>query len=186
MSHPSGECVQAFDNIGHLLDESVWFPSYVFRGRWSQFFFFDSDWMFDPAFVERVQTLLQIEGGRCACIVNVDRTVRTDDRLFFIDRHTLPAAYRELLFGTTASEGWFTDIGRFGGCSDGNEWCLYAERASEIAVMGVRSAAQAERFRPVLSQLHAAPLAGALADPPSYGFEVLSPQWRNELLKHYG
>jgi len=186
MNHLSGECAQALANIRHLLDESRWFPEYVFRGQWSRFFFFDSDWMFDPAFVERVQTLLKIDGGKCVCIANFDRTVRRDDRLFFIDRHTPPVAYRELLCGAPPSEGWFTDIGRFGCCSDADDWCMYSERASEIAVIGIRSAARVEQIRPVLTQFHAAPLAEAIADPPSYGFEVLSPQWRTELLKQYG
>ena len=186
MNHVRSECTQALKNIHTLLDEERWFPEYVFRGRWSRVFFFDSDWMFDEDFVELAQTLLQIDGGKCVCLANFDRTVRTDDRLFFIDANTSPGTYRAVLFGTPSHEGWLDDIGRFGCCSDARDWCLYSERASEIAVIAIRSDAQVDRFRPVLTRVHAEPIAEAIADPLSFGFEVLLPHWRTELCKQYG
>lgn len=187
MKHLPDEHARALATLQTLLDETRWFPEYVFRGAWDRFFFFDSDWMFDAGFVAQAQTLLRMDGGSCVCVANFDRTVRTDDRLFFIDADTSPAAYLEVLDGKRVGEGWYNDIGRFGCCADASDWCIYAERACEIGVFAIRSAAQVERYRPVLSKFHALPIAEAMdiADPLPWGFEVLNPHWRGALLEHY-
>jgi hypothetical protein len=189
MNETRSECAKALSNIGHSLDEARRFPRNVFRGQWSTYFF-DSDRIFDGGFVEQVKGLLDIEGGVCACLINLDCTAEADrdDHVLFIERSTAPDIYRGLLRGAHPGRGWIHDMGRFACSSDLCQWLIYCERASEIAVIGIRSGASVERYAPLLSQLNAAQIAEAIGKPLSYGFssEALSSQWRSELLKDYG
>jgi hypothetical protein len=79
--------------------------------------------MFDSEFVAHVKALLEIEGGACACLLNLDRAVEGggSDRSFFIDRDTAADAYGTLLRGAHPGDGWVHDIERFSGSSIASE-----------------------------------------------------------------
>lgn len=189
MEAPIHACAKAADNLTSNLYLDRRFPRNVFGPAWCEFFFFDSDWMFDPAFVGYVKALLEVEGASCACMTNIDAAggnERRDSR-FIIDRTTTPEAYRSLLAGKGPTVGWINDIERFGCTSEVSEWCMYCERASEIAVIAVRRGVSPERYLPVLAPFKAARLADAVKQPLAYGFssQALSEAWRSELLIEY-
>jgi hypothetical protein len=186
----SSECESALLNVEKCLAPDVRFPRNVFVGQWDQFFFFDSDLLFDSAFVDQVKTLLDIEGAACACLVNLDISTETagGNRQFFIDRGTTPSSYKDLLRGEHPGQGWIYDIGRFGCVSDLRQWAIYCERNSEIATIAIRSQSAIDRYGLFLSRLNAMRVTDAVSKPISYGFspEALSAEWRNVLLQEYG
>jgi len=189
MNAMRNECLNALSNLSKTIDAGRRFPRNVFLGPWSDFLFFDSDWLFDARFVEQVKSLLDIEGGTCACLANLDQITDGDqDRhLLFIDGSTTQNAYRLLLKGETSGSGWIHDMDRFACVSDVSQWCIYCERASEIAVIGFQTDISVERYMLVVAQLKAARIAEAAWHDLFYGFsaQALSAQWRSELLQEY-
>jgi hypothetical protein len=152
-------------------------------------FFFDCDWIFSAEFIDKINLLLQIEGSRCACISNLDETWNgIDQRSFVIDQHTAEDDYLSVLQGGIGIEnGWIYEIGRFGCMTEVGQWCIYCERKSEIAVIGIRKGVSLNKYNPVISQFRALPIEEAIERPLTYGFSprALSTEWRNELLKQY-
>jgi hypothetical protein len=187
MTHDS--CVKASENLDTAVHSDWRFPAYVFRADWSDFFFFDSDWIFNVDFVQHVKTLLDVENGTCACLSNLDapKGVERQDSRFFIDRQTPPDAYRSLLIGAGPGSGWIYDMDRYACISDVSDWCIYCERASEIAIIALRSAISVQAYLPTIEKFKAARIDEAIKRPGPYGFSdrALSAQWRNELSVRY-
>ncbi|MGH8020743.1 MAG: hypothetical protein ACREIA_21145 [Opitutaceae bacterium] len=180
-------CQKALANLSRALDARRWFPEAVFLGQWSSFLFFDSDWIFEGPFVEKAKALLQIEGGQCAGISNLDEAVGGGGSSFFIDQKIAGQDYQSFLKGPRVGDGWIYGVDRFGCTSDVGQWCIYCERRNEIAVIAVRESRAVEKYRAAIAQFKAMPIDQAVALPLSYGFSerALSAEWRAELLKHY-
>jgi len=181
--------IAALAGVRNLIAVDRWFPRNVFVGDWADFFFFDSDWMFDAQFVQPVKDLLDAEEGRCACLLNLDSAaVGTEQNgAFFIDQQTTPDVYQSLLKGEGPASGWVYDVARYGCASDKRMWCMYCEQASEIAVIAFRRPGASARYVSPIAQFHAARLDEAIKGSLSYGFSehALSVQWRDELLREY-
>ena len=175
-------------NLILAINASREFPKNVFPGNWGEFFFFDSDWLFDAQFVERARELLEIEGGNSACMSNLDAAPGTERSSFFIDKEITGQAYATFLSGPNVEEGWIYGVDRFGCTSDVGQWCIYCERRNEIAVIAVRDSRGTEKYEAVIAQFKALPIGQAVAKPISYSFSdrALSAEWRGELLKQYG
>jgi hypothetical protein len=190
MSTIRSDRTRALLNLGKAVDVRRRFPRNVFLGQWRDFLFFDSDWIFDAAFVEQVKLLLAIEGGTCVCLANLegDPQLYQDEQPLFIEQSTTQGVYRSFLGGSDPINGWMYNVGRFGCTSDVGQWCIYCERRSEIAVIGFLSSAPTEPYMPLVAQLKAARIADAIEGRLSYGFspEALSEQWRGMLLQEYG
>lgn len=182
-------CAKATDNVTRQIYHDRQFPRNVFGAQWYQFFFFDSDWMFEAEFVGYVKSFLESEGATCACLTNID-AAKHGERLesrFLIDRTTSPEEYQSLLKGAGPGTGWIYDIDRYGCASDVCEWYIYCERRSEIGVIAIRRDVSPERYIPVIAQFKAVSLREAIEKPLTYGFSprALSEGWRRELLAEY-
>ena len=182
-------CTVAVANVRHGINADRRFPKNVFAGDWNDFLFFDSDWMFDVEFVEHVKAFLNAEDGTCACLKNLDSAATGEgaEDSFLVDRQTTRGDYQSLLSGESPGTGWVFDFGRFGCASDKGLWCMYCERANEIAVIAFRHSSVVERYALPTAQFRAVRLTEAVAEPLSYGFSerALSVAWRNELLREY-
>ncbi|MGB7219763.1 MAG: hypothetical protein WBD07_13275 [Vicinamibacterales bacterium] len=180
-------CASAAVNVRHGINRDRRFPLNVFVGDWEEFLFFDSDWMFAAEFVQYIKTLLDLENGACACLLNLDSATAGEkaERLFFIDRQTTPGTYQSLLSGDGPASGWAYDVDRYGCSSDTGAWCMYCERANEIAVIALRSSSSLERYRSGITQFHAVRFREAVEEPLSYGFSALPMPWRAEALRQY-
>jgi hypothetical protein len=189
MAEMQGPRAKARANLTTAIDLARGFPGQVFLGSWSDFFFLDSNWMFDMEFVESAKTLLDLEGSTCACLANLNVVAGggNSEYVFMIDRSTTAEAYGALLSGPTPGRGWLNDFERFGCTSDVSQWCLYCERASEIAVMAIRGRAALDRYLPVIRHFGAARIRDAIEQPISYVFSAraLLPEWRRELVAEY-
>jgi hypothetical protein len=164
------------------------FPVNVFAGDWHNFLFFDSDRMFSSDFVEHAQALLAVEGGTCACLLNIDSALSASTmKRFFVDAQTTADQYRSRLNGESVADGWIFDFDRFGCAPDEGSWCIYCERTSEIAAVGFTRTAPVERYEAVMSQLQAVPAHKVVEEllpsfpPPS----APAMAWRKELVREY-
>ena len=186
----SDECKKAYLNIEREIDAARRLPRNVFRAQWGRFYLFDPDWMFEGAFVPKVSSLLDIEGAQCACIVNLDLDKGVDNcaSKFLIDRHSTKDEFQNLLRGTNANDGWVYNMDRFGCVSEKALWCIYCERPSELAVLGIKQGMQYETYGPVLESLCAGRVSDVANGVAAYEFcsHSLSREWQEEILKEYG
>jgi hypothetical protein len=151
-------------------------------------FFFDSDWMTDPDFVELVKAFLNVEGAECACLWKLDKEDVNAPESFSVGAQTTADEYRALLAGATPGYGWVSAMERLACASDGGEWCMYCEPNNEIAVIALRRADAAARYASAIARVHAARFEDAIREPPlSYGFSerALSREWRDAFLREY-
>ena len=171
----------ALHNLTRAIDRDKSFPDNVFVSEWDRFFFFDSDWIVDGAFVRNVQALLTAENSSCACLVDL-----SGDGTFIIGKQTTTASYVSLLNGQSIDDGWIYKMGRLACTSDVGHWCIYCEQRSEIAVFALRRSCPLQPYHLFLSEVHALPISKALDCSLSYGFSrALLPEWREGLLTHY-
>ncbi len=161
-------CSAAFRNLAAALEIDKRLPEYVLRGEWAGFHLFDSDRMFEAAFVEKVIALLAIEGASCACLVNLDRESGSEQASFVVDERTTRDPYRDRLRGFGPGDGWLYEMNRFGCVSDKGSWCIYRERPSGLTIIGFRRSFAHEAFKPVPESLHAGRAASVVAGSASY------------------
>ncbi|MEP7305929.1 MAG: hypothetical protein ABJA98_10465 [Acidobacteriota bacterium] len=185
-SHDWCEAAQA--NLRRAINLERRFPSNVFLGSWSDFYFFDADWMRVADAVEHVKALLDVEGGRCACLWKLDSENPSEPRFFYVRRETSVDEYGALLAGKTAGYGWLDALERLACASDAGDWCIYCEPNSEIAVIGFQQVDAAHRYASALARVHAMRFEDATQEPPlSYSFSerALSREWREAFLREY-
>ena len=180
----------AFSNLTNAIDVKLRFPDKVFSSGWGHFRFFDSDRIFDPSFIDIINQVLNLEGGSCVCMLNIDayRDSLPDERaMLFIDLQTSGEIYMSRLRGPTVAEGWIYDMNRFAFASDAGQWSLYCEKGNEIAVISFRETNLHRNLKEPISRLNAASIEEAIARPLSYGFSprALSPAWKERLLVEY-
>jgi hypothetical protein len=174
-------------NLLAAIDSEARLPKNVFRPGWGSFCLFDSDWMFEGAFVEKVRLLQGHEGASCACIINLDRDRCDAPYSFAIDERTSVQDYERRLAGVGPGDGWVYDIDRFGCTSDIGTWCIYCERASELAIIGFRGVALQERYHFLLAALHASRVSSVGASPIRFEFSShsISREWQAEIVRNY-
>ncbi len=181
-------CETALANLRRAINVERRFPSNVFLGGWSDFYFFDSDWMRVADSVEHVKALLDVEGGQCACLWKLDSEDPNEPRFFFVREETSADEYGALLAGKTPGYGWLDAMERLACASDLGDWCIYCEPNNEIAVIGFRQVDAAHRYSSAMARVHAIRFEDAIREPPlSYGFSerALSREWRDEFLRQY-
>jgi hypothetical protein len=174
--------------IESAIDRKERLPKNVFRPGWGAFHLFDSDWIFEGAFVEKARAIMLHEGAGCAYIVNLDREADAESAAFVIDSETTAQDYQRRLSGAGPGDGWVYDIARFVCISDKGSWCIYCERASELAIIGFRIGTTLEWYRFILASLHASKAATVGASPRRYEFpsHIISSTWKEEIIRNYG
>ncbi len=189
MPNHSEQQLRAMRNGSRAFGVSRALPHRVFEGDWTDFLFFDADWMIDRSFSVIVNDMIEIEGASVACMINLD-LVSDKSALpsFFIDHDTTPTDYQSALAEGGPASAWVYTLPRLGCVSDKGEWCIYGEIASEIALVGFRPGTPLLKFMTPLALVHATRLDVALREPPSYAFSAggRAGQWRDELLLAYG
>ncbi|WP_454725817.1 MULTISPECIES: hypothetical protein [Cupriavidus] len=181
----------AFENLSRTLDRRRRFPNQVFKEGWSIFLFFESDWVFDSGFSDVLNEILTIEGGRVACLLNIDKTSSFEFEKIssiFVDQTTTRNAYEQALERGGPEKGWIYLMDSYVCMSDVGDWCFYCERSNDIAVMALREAGYISRFQGPLDNLLAKPIEALLDGgcSPLFPFDHLVPAWRKVLLENYG
>jgi hypothetical protein len=187
MKVTGGRCELALGNVRQGVAVDRRFPRNIFLGDWNDFFFFDSDWMTESDFVERVKAFLNIEGSGCACLWRLETEGTNEPSVFFVREQTTADEYRGLLAGNAPGYGWLDAMERVACASDVGEWCMYCEPNNEIGVIGFRHRSASARYAAAMSQIRAERIDLAIKEPMSYGFSQVaaSPQWRDQFLREY-
>lgn len=182
------ECPRAPANLEAAIDRSNRLPKNVFSPDWVDFHVFDSDWIFEGAFVEKARAMLHHEGANCACIVDLDRDAKTALATFVIDMDTTIQEYQRRLSGVGFGDGWIYDISRFGCTSDVGSWCIYCERASELAIIGFRVGTMLNKYQFILASLRARKVTSVGGNSSRYEFlsHSISSAWKDEIARNYG
>ena len=180
-------CARTSENLMKAIDVGRRYPDNVFGADWSSFFFFDSDWMFEDAFVTKAFALLDAEGSSCACLVNLDHDLEDSPRAFSIDRQTTLEDYGSVLRGTGPVDGLGYAIERFACVSDRGLWSIYCERQNELAVFGLLRGVPGEAYTSFLDSVHARRVTDVAAGSADFGFSEheISRDWRERLLRAY-
>src|ERR1700722_8519261 len=137
---------KALANVRQSLRNGVRLPENAFFGRWESHRFLVSDNMFDEEFVVAIKELLEIEGGRTACLVNLDRPnlSYSQEVTIYLDAESDPVVYNEVVQGFSVG---YVFRERFGCSSDIGSWCFYCENKADVAVLAIRRSSDVERFR---------------------------------------
>ena len=182
------KCEIARGHVRTAINSAWRFPRNIFVGDWWEFFFFDSDWMREPGFVEHLHGLLDLDGSQCACLWKLDSDGPNEPCFFFVRDQTTTEDYRVILAGTTPGYDWLDAMERVACASDSGAWCMHCEPNNEIAVIGFRHIDGFRLYSSVMAHIHATRFEEAIRDPPlSYWFSerALSPEWRDEFLREY-
>ncbi|MEN6586585.1 MAG: hypothetical protein ABFE02_11155 [Sulfuricella sp.] len=182
---------KAFDNIVTALDFDRLLPARVFLEVWSDFLFFQSDYIFAPEFVEVMGESLRLENAHVSCLLNLDKTGTFefgDIAAIFLDERVTGREYRDELHGRGSADGWLYLVDRYARASDVGEWCIYCEKANDVAVIGFRGIGGVEKFEKPLKRLWARPIEELVdgGHTPVFPFNNLTPTWRKGLVQHYG
>ena len=190
MTEKAEACKAALTILSCSVDSSRRFPDNVFLGEWEHYAFFDSDWMFGKGFVELMRAVLTAEHESCACIVNLDAVLAgssPEESSFIFDGSTAGSAYLTALKGFPAKLGWIYGVDRFACASESGRWSMYCERASELAVIALKSGLSEEVQRQLIDGCKALRIDKAIAKSYTYALSArgLSPEWRAALPRRY-
>ena len=175
-------------NLSLAINSHGKLPSQVFLENWVNFLFFDSDRAFVDDFAEKVQLLLKIEGGHCACIVDLDNDPNTRYHSFYFKKDTLPIEYQLVMAGSPMkADGWIYNFSsRYACISDVGDWCIYCKRCDELAVIAFREHVAEEKYKVVIEQLKAVEISYGIATQHLFSLsEYASAEWRESLLSSY-
>lgn len=177
-------CKLAFENAINSLRPETRFPENVFAGTWTNFLFLESDDLFFGNFVWGIKEFLRIESASVACMVNLTRKADGSTRsAIYLDRETTSDSYQEQLRANNIESAWLYQMEDYACASEGGSWCIYAERASELAVIALRDIGASTQFHFALRYLGADTLTYLLRSRLS--FIDLLPDWRAGLIRNY-
>lgn len=183
---------RAFHNLSLALDTRSRLPGRVYHGAWNRFLFFESDRVFAPEFAGVIGELLKLEGGQVACLLNIDKATLVESKMrgaIFLDAITTNRSYEAALEGDGPANGWIYQMDNYGCMSDIGEWCIYCEKANDIALIALRETTIDEnKFEIPLQHLCAKPIEQLISggDSPLFPFDHLVPAWRKGLIDNYG
>jgi hypothetical protein len=181
---------KAYRNAIDVLLTGRRLPLNVFKGLWSNFFFFESDSIFEPAFVAVMNDLLDAEDAHVCCLVNLGVTTETENNTLpsrYLDRSTSPEYYMSLLRGNGSPDAWLYLVDRYVCISDKGGWCIYCEKENDIAVIAIRNENEVEKFAKALQKLQASSikLAYRPREKAGFKFEKLTSSWLSTLVVQF-
>jgi hypothetical protein len=181
---------RAYENIVKTIDLTVHLPKQVFKKEWSNFLFFQSDWMFTKEFPRVIDEMLLIEKANVCCLLNLSLTPSMNFEeiaAIYIGEKITDDEYYSKLQADGPSNGWLYGVDTYACMSDAGEWCIYCERSNDVAVIGFRNDSESQKFRSSLDNLHAKPILdlidGGVA--PLIPFNRLVPEWSSALIQNY-
>jgi hypothetical protein len=107
----------------------------------------------------------------------------------FLDAITTNRSYEAALEGDGPANGWIYQMDNYGCMSDIGEWCIYCEKANDIALIALRETTiDEDKFEIPLRHLCAKPIEQLISggDSPLFPFDHLVPAWRKRLIDNYG
>lgn len=181
---------RAYRNALGALWPSKRLPLNVFKNSWDDFFFFESDSIFQPGFISVMNDLMDAEDAHVCCLVNLGNTVEDEIstlRYKYLDRSTSPEHYMSLLRGNGAPDSWLYLVDRYVCTSDKRGWCIYCEKENDIAVVAVRNKIDTEKLIKAVEALQASSIKQAHQshDEGKFRFEKLTRHWLSTLVTQY-
>jgi hypothetical protein len=184
------ECRNAYLNIMHNIDTEISFPGQVFKKKWHEFYFFQSDRMFNVGFFGILEKLMSLENSEVCCFLNMDETVKFEFEsaaAIFVDNAMTENKFYERLYDGGPAVGWLYGMDTYACSSNIGNWCVYCEKANDIAVIGFVNSNEGEENQLVLQKLYAKPIVDLIDGGRNsmFPFSELVPDWRKELVKNY-
>ena len=177
---------KAVENVWSALVSGRIFPNQVFTLGWRHYRFFDADLMLDRDFIGLTNQLLELEGAKCACMVNVDTGTNAEvlPSTIQLDQRSPTETFAAVTQGPI---NWLTCMVNLGASSDLGGWCAYCEPMAEIAVIAFRSSELYERAGNILAGLQAGTVKQQLAEPKIYVFmhAAMNPGYFEQLAAEY-
>jgi hypothetical protein len=165
------------------------FPAYVFSDNWREFYFFDSDRIFDVEFVPIIKSLILATGAKSATLCDLDGLlVSRDSSCIVFDAFSTAEDYKVLLSGQAdIADWWLNRMGRFGCVPDSQNWALYIERNNEIAVIACMNDEVAASIRSAIEKFSPVSMPDAIKNPTFFGMEeaAKSIEWSSKFLNNY-
>lgn len=180
----------ALFNANNAIDVNKEFPDFVFSEDWHVFRFFQSDYIFSSDFVNIVKKLILIETSKVACLVNLDyseQTLNDTASVIYLNNSSDPIVYNSKLRGGGPTDGWLYGVDRYVCSTDFGRWCIYSEKANDIAVIGFKSHGSILEFDVPLNQISAKPLSNLIEGgrAPVPPFNILTLEWKKRLTDNY-
>ena len=184
-------CRKALLNARNAFDPDMKFPNNVFTQHWDYYLFFPSDRMLRHDFVYPISKFITLENASIVCLLNLSRSPSLEfenaDALY-LDKEMGEDEYYALICGNGPAipDGWIYDVDDYICTSDVGSWCMYCERANEIAVLAL-SEMGLEQFRPALDILQPYTLEEACRPGQEgvFPFNHMVPEWHDGLFKNY-
>lgn len=179
----------AFQNIMNAIDPSGELPGRVFETKMSNFYFFASDWVASCHFVELIQDMMRVEMAEVTCCMNVTRSKILEFEAIdaiYIDHSTKGEDYDEFWTQDIGDEvGWLFTMDRHAFASNVGEWCIYAERMNDVAVIAF-NVIDIEKYKPHLDRLNAHNIFDLIYSDKGYDpYDKLVEEWKAGLCKYY-
>ena len=180
---------KAFQNIMNAIDPSAELPDQVFKSCMSNFYFFASDSVVSEEFVEIVQDMMRVERASVTSCMNLTRSKGLEFEsieVTYIDNSTKGDDYFIFLLQALNGEsGWMVTMDRHAFASDVGEWCIYAERMNDVAVIAF-SVIDIEKYRSHLDRLDAHNIFDLIYSDKGYDpYDKLVEEWKTGLCKYY-
>lgn len=181
---------RAYSNALDVLRPTKRLPLNVFKDSWSGFFFFESDSIFEPAFISVMNDLMDTEDAHVCCLVNLGNTVEDEINTppyKYLDGSTSPEHYMSLLRGNGAPDSWLYLVDRYVCTSDKGGWCIYCEKENDIAVIAVRNNIDTKKLIKAVEALQASSTKQAYQShhEGKFRFEKLTRHWLSTLVTQY-
>jgi hypothetical protein len=130
----------ALSNLLIRFDLTAAFPEMVFRGRWSGFLFFESQFMFDLGFFKLLKHLLSSDDATSCCMADM-HAFRTEreilNNVVFLEELDNSVTLQTLAL-VGGKEPWLTSMSDFGWAPNTGEWCIYSLRTDMLSVIAFR------------------------------------------------
>lgn len=180
---------RAVENVRQYIDLAGELPGTVFRGHWERYFFFPSDRMFELSFAEFIRALKRAEGAETICMANLDAVSdfnADDSALYFFEDDVDEGAFGSVLVEKREGVEWLYGMDRYACSSDLGNWCIYCEKANDIAVLALGDVDDV-KFRPALDLIEAAGIKELTNGTSAiFPFDQLTSHWRDQLIFTYG
>lgn len=167
------------------IHENACLPGQVFNGLWGQYFFFESDHIFTNDFLGVLNNLLTTEGSSVCCLLNLGESKFRDlgsSAAYFIDKNTTGDSYQKFLKGDAPGHGWLYGMDSYGLSSESGEWCIYCEKANDVAIMAFKDV---HGYQPIIQQIDARTIDKLVDTSNRFPFDELTEEWKRGLLNNY-
>jgi hypothetical protein len=180
----------AVSNAMSSITKDECFPKNVFIGAWKDYFFFESNMLFQPIFIKVKNLLLREESASAVALINLGSQTPIGDqdlKTIFLEGDTIASDYIEKLKGDGSPMNWLFLMDRYVCASDKGHWAIYCEKENDIAVFAVRSIFSSAACSQVGALLKAKSIkrASEPEDSCSFDFNPLLPTWTTSLITEY-